>query len=68
LLGTLRVAYRGANDAIEAEIDRAKAEALRACETCGAAGTLRSLDGYLMILCDQCNSVVSVQQPAAGDR
>jgi hypothetical protein len=66
-LGTLRVAYRGASDAIEAEIERAKAEALRTCETCGGAGTLRSLDGYLTILCDQCNSVLSGPQPVVGD-
>jgi hypothetical protein len=65
--GTLRVAYRGASDAIEVEIERAKAEALRTCETCGGGGTLRSLDGYLTILCDQCSSVVTGQQPVVGD-
>lgn len=53
-LGTLRMAHRGGNDAIQAEIDRARAVALRTCELCGKPGELRSEHGYLIVLCRGC--------------
>lgn len=53
--GTLRIAYRGGNEAIAEEIERAKSEALRTCELCGEPGELRSHQNYLTILCGSCH-------------
>jgi hypothetical protein len=61
-LGTLRIASRGGNDAIEAEIARAKEEAGRTCETCGGSGDLRSVGSYLMVLCEGCHLASSRPQ------
>lgn len=56
--GSLRVAYRGGTDDIEAEIELAKAEASKTCVSCGGVGELRDARGQVRVLC-QCLEVVS---------
>lgn len=53
-LGTLRIAYRNGDDVIDTEIERAKSRALRTCEGCGAAGTKRTVDGWVLVRCGAC--------------
>lgn len=52
--GSLRVAYRGGTDDIEAEIELAKVEASETCEGCDGAGKLKDVCGYVRVLCGQC--------------
>lgn len=54
-LGALRIYYRGGDDQIEAEIDRAIGQARHICEICGRSGELHSDSGYLIIRCADCH-------------
>jgi hypothetical protein len=53
-MGTLRVAYRGGDDAIEAVIAAAKLIAARTCECCGAKGGLQDVGGWWSVTCAVC--------------
>jgi hypothetical protein len=53
-MGSLRIAYRGGNDAIEAAVDAAKAEAWVTCMSCGAAGELTEVEGWWAVRCGRC--------------
>lgn len=54
---TLRVAYRGGDDAVEVEVERTKTEALRTCSRCGAVGQQSTVDGELVVWCSGCRGV-----------
>jgi hypothetical protein len=53
-LGSLRIAHRGDNEAIEAVVEVARAAALVTCELCGAAGEHREVGGWLAVRCPAC--------------
>jgi hypothetical protein len=53
-MGTLRIAFRGGDDATDAEIERAQAMALITCMACGAAGELREREGLWAVRCGRC--------------
>lgn len=51
--GGLRFYMSATTDVVSALITKAKEEAERTCEQCGAPGTLRN-SGWMMTLCDSC--------------
>jgi hypothetical protein len=51
---TLRIYCRGGSEAIDDEIETAKAEAARTCQICGAAGALRVVGGWRAVRCRAC--------------
>jgi hypothetical protein len=61
-LGTLRVAYRGGTDEIEAVIAVAKSTAAHTCECCGAEGVLRVDCGWWSVKCAACVDLSGVDQ------
>ena len=52
--GGLRFYVKGGNERALARIDEAAQEAERICEGCGAPSSIRSLDGWLTTVCDDC--------------
>jgi hypothetical protein len=53
-LGTLRFYISHRTDTIDMEIARAEEESSRTCEHCGNPAVLRSGEGKLVTLCDEC--------------
>jgi hypothetical protein len=53
-LGSLRISFRGGDNAIGEAVNAAKIEAMVTCDQCGAAGALRDMDGLLAVRCKKC--------------
>ena len=53
-MGSLRIAFRGGNDEVQAAIADAQSEAQSTCMSCGAAGTLREVEGWWVVTCGKC--------------
>jgi hypothetical protein len=51
---SLRISYRNGSDAIDAEIEAARAVAAVTCENCGAAGTQQQVGGWVAVRCVAC--------------
>jgi hypothetical protein len=65
--GGLRVATRGANDAMYDAILAAEERSLHTCEKCGGPGSLhRYVHGWLQTLCDQCRELAADTPLPAG--
>ncbi len=66
--GGLRFYVNHRTDDIDTVIERAQMQSLHTCEHCGAVGTLRDRQRFIVILCDACNQVADSMARRFADR